>query len=157
MPVGHFLRESAFSIHYETYEIYSSMSQKTKGSRSQDRPTKKMSGHAMYHICNKTQQNLKEKEQTRQERFFSQNVLYFHDRSIKKSYYFGGVEELDDQYCSKCCRFHWVKKTIGSHQGLVRTRPSYGFFPCRPRWHFMMNFAWKRLVGISQNIGNNAS
>ena len=77
MPVGHFLRESAFSIHYETYEIYSSMSQKTKGSRSQDRPTKKMSGHAMYHICNKTQQNLKEKEQTRQERFFFPKCALF--------------------------------------------------------------------------------
>ena len=157
MPVGHFLRESAFSIHYETYEIYSSMSQKTKGSRSQDRPTKKWVDMQCITFAIKHNKTWRKKNRQDRKDFFSQNVLYFHDRSIKKSYYFGGVEELDDQYCSKCCRFHWVKKTIGSHQGLVRTRPSYGFFPCRPRWHFMMNFAWKRLVGISQNIGNNAS
>ena len=157
MPVGHFLRESAFSIHYETYEIYSSMSQKTKGSRSQDRPTKKWVDMQCITFAIKHNKTWRKKNRQDRKDFFPKMCSIFMTGLLKNPII---LEEsrnwMINTAASVVVSIEW-KKRLDHIRVSWELGPHTDFFPCRPRWHFMMNFAWKRLVGISQNIGNNAS
>ena len=147
---------------YTTLPLRNILVSVSKNQRKKSRPNKKWVDMQYLITFARTCFSVGKRTTDRKDFLSKSEMFYFRDRSIKKSYYFGGRNSMNNipvLLWSKCCHFHCElrsEKTIGSHHGLVRTRPSYGFFSCRPRWHFMMNFAWKRLVGISQNIGNAA-
>ena len=110
----------------------------SKNQRKKSRPNKKWVDMQYLITFARTCFSVGKRTTDRKDFLSKSEMFYFRDRSIKKSYYFGGRNSMINipvLLWSKCCHFHCElrsEKTIGSHHGLVRTRPSYGFFPAGP-------------------------